>query len=77
MLKLLSKPTKAESIYCMVGIPIIDGIVAELLYWNLRWRRKKTISTMKQKPYLPSNSIMQTLNTHTTLFTFQMLYSFS
>jgi hypothetical protein len=31
MLKLFSKPTKAESIYCRIGIPIIDVIVAELL----------------------------------------------
>ena len=31
MLKLFSKPTKAESIYCTIGIPIIDVIVAELL----------------------------------------------
>jgi hypothetical protein len=30
-LKLLSKPTKAESIYCTIAIPIIDVIVAELL----------------------------------------------
>ena len=31
MLKLLSKPTKAESIDCTIGIPIIHVIVAELL----------------------------------------------
>ena len=31
MLKLFSKPTKAESIYCTIGMPIIDVIVAELL----------------------------------------------
>jgi hypothetical protein len=30
-LKLLSKPTKAEPIYCTIAIPIIDVIVAELL----------------------------------------------
>ena len=31
MLKLFSKLTKAESIYCTIAIPIIDIIVAELL----------------------------------------------
>ena len=31
MLKLFSKATKAESIYCTIAIPIIDVIVAELL----------------------------------------------
>jgi hypothetical protein len=31
MLKLLSKPIKAESIYCTIGKPTIDVIVAELL----------------------------------------------
>ena len=31
MLKLFSKPTKAESIYCTIGMPIIDVIVAGLL----------------------------------------------
>ena len=46
-------------------------------YWNLWYRRKKMTSTMKPKPYLSSNSIMQILNAHTTLFKFQMLYSFS
>jgi hypothetical protein len=30
MLNLFSKPTKAESIYFTIGIPIIDVIVAEL-----------------------------------------------
>ena len=31
MFKLVSKPTKAETIYCTIGIPNIDVIVAELL----------------------------------------------
>jgi hypothetical protein len=76
MLKLLSKPAKAESIYCTFGIPTIDVIMAELLLEPMI-EEEETTSTMKQKPYLSSNSVMQTLNTHTTLFTFQMLYSFS
>ena len=36
MLKLFSKTKKAESIYCMIGKPIIDVIVAELQYWTYR-----------------------------------------
>ena len=74
MLKLLSKPTKAESIYCMIRIPIIDVIVAELLLETMKEEGKK-ISTMKQKPFIPSNSIMQILKAHDTLFTIQMHYS--
>jgi hypothetical protein len=31
MLRLFSKPTKAESIFCTIGIPIIDVIVAVFL----------------------------------------------
>ena len=50
--------------------------MAELLLEPIIEEEEK-ISTMKQHPYLSSNSIVQTLNAHTTLFTFQMLYSFS
>ena len=76
MLKLFSKPTNAESDYCTIGMPIIDVIVAELLLEPMM-EEEEMISTMKPKSYLSSNSIMQTLNAHTTLFKFQMLYSFS
>jgi hypothetical protein len=76
MLKLFSKPSKAESIDCMIGTPIIDVIVAELLLEPMMEEEENDIN-YEVKPYLSSNSIMQTLNTHTTLFTFQMLYSFS
>ena len=74
MFKLVSKPTKAETIYCTIGIPNIDVIVAELLLETMKKEGKK-ISTMKQKPFIPSNSIMQILKAHDTLFTIQMHYS--
>ena len=74
MLKLFSKPTNAESDYCTIGMPIIDVIVAELLLEPMM-EEEEMISTMKPKSYLSSNSIMQILKAHDTLFTIQMHYS--
>ena len=44
MLKLFGKPTKAESDYCTMAIPIIDVIVAELLLEPMMEEKEKDIN---------------------------------
>ena len=44
MLKLFSKPTRAESINCTIAIPIIDVIVAELLLEHMMEKEENDIN---------------------------------